>query len=256
MVAMVSVLATLMLVPGCCHSVPTNVQVGQILPNPNDFVKSVVMVSVDGVASVEIAGVKKEQPTGVSASAVAIDKNHLISAAHFCIPVQQGQSDKGFKDGLVTIKFDKNMKMSYLNNNEEVVVVDNVKILAVDKEKDICLLEKKHHGLIPAAIAAPASIHRGDKVYIVGAPLGIFPVKTEGEVSIASMRFEEKEAAHINGRILVTTPATNGNSGGPAFSDKGEIIGIVMAGAETYDHMTILTSSRMILSFLKKNHKD
>jgi S1-C subfamily serine protease len=265
--ALIAILATITLLPGCCHGVPADVQAGESLPNSNDFVKSVVMVSVDGTMTVELLGEKekKVEPTGISASAVAIDKKHLLTAAHFCEPVLQGWSKQGIvqeqKLGAIvlakaTIKLKKNMKMTYLNNNEEVVSMDNVNIVTLDKAKDICLLERKGHGMVPAVIATPSTVHRGDKVYIVGAPLGVFPVKTEGEVAILSIHFEEKEGAKFNGRIIVTAPATNGNSGGPCFNVKGELVGLLIAGAEGYDHLSIVTPSKMILSFLKKFHKD
>jgi S1-C subfamily serine protease len=254
---LVASLMMIMSAAGCCSGLANlkNETLG-VLPNPNDFVKSTVMLSVPGVATATIGKEVMTKPTAISASGVAIDKKHILTAAHFCIPVLQGQSEKGLVEGIVKVTFEKDMKMTYLNNNEENVVVGGVKIIATDKERDLCIVELKHHGIVPAKIAKPSTIHRGDKVYIVGAPLGLFPVKTEGEVAIPVLAFDDKEAMHINGRILVTAPATSGNSGGPAFNEKGEVIGVVMAGSEPYDHLIILTPSKYILAFLKAKHKD
>ena len=253
-----ALIACFLVTPGCCHSLSSadDKIVTNLLPNPNNFVKSTVMLQVRGKVVIKLGKDVTKQPTGISASGVAIDKKHILTAGHFCEPVVSGQSKEGITSGIAKIFFKKNIEMYYLNTNEEVVKMNGAKIIAWDKEKDICLVELRGHGIIPAKIAAPSSIRRGDKVYIVGAPLGVAFTKTEGEVAIPSIQFEEKEAAHVNGRILVTAPATNGNSGGPCFNERGEIIGVVMAGADGYDHLTILTPSKYILSFLKKVHKD
>jgi len=240
-----------MFTAGCCNNITITrpATVVPVLPSPDDFVKSVVKLSVDGKVIQED---KVIDEVGISASAVAINKNQLLTAAHFCQPVAIGQ-----KNGIVIgfdakIVFDKNMKMTYLNNNDEINVKDGVKIVFFNKKLDLCLVELESHGMVPAPIANPATIKRGDKVYVVGGPLGIFPVKTEGEISIVSLKIPEDpdEEIKINGRTLITAPVTGGNSGGPAFNVKGEVVGVVMAGFG-YHHLSILTPAKMIKTFLK-----
>jgi len=181
-----------------------------------------------------------------------------LTAAHFCSAVLQGWSEKGIVESnvLVTAKItlEKNLQMVYLNNNEELMTLDNVKIVALDTKKDICLVELKRHGIVPVRIAKANSAKRGDKVYIVGAALGVPFTMTDGLVSMVSLSFQEKEMAKFNGMMLSSAPATSGNSGGGCFNDKGELIGLLIAGAESYDHMSIITPAKNILSFLRKNH--
>ncbi len=46
--------------------------------------------------------------------------------------------------------------------------------------------------------------------------------------------------------LLVSAPAAPGNSGGPVFCD-GKLIGLLVAGAPRYDHLSIVTPLKTLL---------
>ena len=57
----VAILAVFMLILGCCHGISNSTQVTQNLPNPNDFVKSTVMLTVAGTVTIESLGEEKKK---------------------------------------------------------------------------------------------------------------------------------------------------------------------------------------------------
>jgi hypothetical protein len=235
-----------MMAMGCCRNLNVPKNLDAIISNVSstgvvDLTKSTVKLEIRGKVVIE----GKEHPVGMSASGVAITKKHILSVGHFCDPAL-----RGIKKGIL----DDNVKMFYLNDNEEVVTMEHLKIVAVDTKKDLCLLEKERHGLVPIMVAEQRSIKRGNKVQIIAGPLGVFPIKTEGEVAIPNYQ-GGKEDSSINGRVIVTAPSAPGSSGGPCFDEHNRIIGVVMAGPPSFPHIVVLVPAKMIKVFLKEHLK-
>ena len=111
------------------------------------------------------------------------------------------------------------------DNGEEVPA----KVLSSNEMADVALVQlewmPKNYTIANVGDSDKAKV--GDQVIIVGAPYGISQSLTVGYIS--GKRKEEKATSDMMGIELLQTDASinQGNSGGPMFNFKGEVIGIV-----------------------------
>ncbi len=93
-------------------------------------------------------------------------------------------------------------------------------IAVADEEFDLCKLDVPGLEAPAVDIASVAEVRTGQRVYAIGAPLGLELTISEGIVS--SLREVE------NGKVIQTTaPVSPGSSGGGLFDAEGRLIGIV-----------------------------
>lgn len=114
------------------------------------------------------------------------------------------------------------------------VKLEKVRIVAFNPQQDLALL--KIEDLTPTDSGKPVTLKKvylgdsrsvspGDSTFAIGSPLGLERTVSEGIVS--------NHRRAILGRIYVQTTAaiSPGNSGGPLFNTKGEVIGVTTLGA-------------------------
>lgn len=91
----------------------------------------------------------------------------------------------------------------------------------VDEERDVALLSGNVSSKRSALSCKPVEI--GQRLEIVGNPLGINFIHTWGRVAGA--------ARDVDGKTVFIMDASvgPGNSGGPVFNERGEVIGVVIA---------------------------
>lgn len=100
---------------------------------------------------------------------------------------------------------------------------DNVRIVSVNHHEDLALLK------IEAGPESPFStvplgrsdiLRQGQSVFAIGNPLGLERSVSQGIISLKNRL--------INGRLFVqtTTQINSGNSGGPLFNHRGEVVGV------------------------------
>ena len=99
----------------------------------------------------------------------------------------------------------------------------NVRIVALDPVNDLALLKVEDGGDYSFATVPLGSydqLRQGQPVFAVGSPLGLDRTVSEGIISLTNRL--------IDGRLLIqtTTEVNPGNSGGPLFNLRGEVIGI------------------------------
>ena len=101
-------------------------------------------------------------------------------------------------------------------------------LVGYDKTNDVAVLKVEAQGLPYAKLGSSESLAVGDQVVAIGNPLGeLTATLTVGYVS-AKDRDVTTEGATIN--MIQTDAAINsGNSGGPLFNMKGEVVGITTA---------------------------
>ena len=101
-------------------------------------------------------------------------------------------------------------------------------IVGSDAANDVALLKVEGEGLPYATIGRSDHVEVGDQVAAIGTPLGeLTATLTVGYIS-AKDRVVNTDGTVIN--MLQTDAAINsGNSGGPLFNMKGEVIGIITA---------------------------
>jgi S1-C subfamily serine protease len=105
----------------------------------------------------------------------------------------------------------------------------DARIVASDADADVSLLqlERVPAGALVATLGDSDRTQIGEEVFIIGAPYGIGHTLSAGHIS---GRHEPDTVYHglAKAEFLQTDAAINqGNSGGPMFNMKGEVIGIV-----------------------------
>jgi serine protease Do len=98
-----------------------------------------------------------------------------------------------------------------------------VRIVALDPRSDLALLKVENggdHVFATVPLGSDTELRQGQPVFAVGSPLGLDRSVSEGIVSLTNRL--------IDGRLFIqtTTEVNPGNSGGPLFNLRGEVIGV------------------------------
>jgi serine protease Do len=123
------------------------------------------------------------------------------------------------------------------------------RILALQPLRDIALLQldlSELKGELPDPLVLNNSddLRVGDLVFAIGNPLGLERSVTQGIVSSAT-----RTMGHM--RLIQTDASINpGNSGGPLFNARGEVVGIVCAGATSFDGLAFGIPASDLVDFL------
>jgi len=104
-------------------------------------------------------------------------------------------------------------------------VYKNVKILAVNRQDDLALLKVEPDDVDYEFVHVPMGeslvLEAGDEIFAIGNPMGLERSVSKGIVSVPSRYLEGA------GLFLQHTAAISpGNSGGPLFNSRGEVIGV------------------------------
>ncbi len=97
------------------------------------------------------------------------------------------------------------------------------KIVGVDPKTDLALLKVKGRTDFPYVAFAKTSPRIGDWVVAMGNPFGLGGTVTAG---IVSARGRDIGSGPYDDYIQIDAPVNKGNSGGPTFNLKGEVVGV------------------------------
>ena len=111
---------------------------------------------------------------------------------------------------------------------------DNVRIVATGGNLDLALLKiegQETTGFPIVPLGQSIELNQGDRVFAIGSPLGLERSGSEGIVSLRNRIISDR--IHIQ----TTAEISPGNSGGPLFNYRGEVVGVnnmkvVSQGAE------------------------
>lgn len=131
--------------------------------------------------------------------------NYFMSAAHNVLN-PQGQP---FKTVMIE------------SRNPSAPSWSSCRVVAFDKELDLCLVEAKD-SVSQQTILAANDPEVGQRLILAGSPRGVPVALYEGTLASFSEDNSERACARI--------PFDHGCSGGPVFNAKGEVIGIAVAG--------------------------
>lgn len=116
----------------------------------------------------------------------------------------------------------------------EKAIYENVRIVATSPAQDLALLKIEDEGaggFSTVPIGESDGLMQGERVFAIGSPLGLERSVSEGIISLRNRI--------IAGRLFIqqTAEISPGNSGGPLFNLRGEVVGVnnmkvVAAGAE------------------------
>ncbi len=129
----------------------------------------------------------------------------------------------------------------------ENVVYEKVKLIALDEHMDLALLkvEEDLRMDIPWLYLGDSdAVEEGDEVFTIGNPMGLERSTSRGNVSKVNRNYQ--------GRLYIqsTTPIAPGNSGGPLFNSRGEVIGVTNMGYIFLDGLGFAIPSRYVREFL------
>ncbi len=164
------------------------------------------------------------------------DKSYIMTSAHVCITdygrlvLLPGFEAKETFYGL-TEKMNKHF----------------YKIEAVDKNSDLCVVSTKRFKGKPYKIAKK-NPKRGEKIYNISAPLGVF------EKNLAAL-FSGLYMGQAHDRTLVSLPATGGSSGSPILNADGKVIGVVSAVMKDFKQVVISSTLDQIKNIIKSVNK-
>ena len=112
---------------------------------------------------------------------------------------------------------------------------------------DLCLLFVEGLGNLPAVQFADVNLLKnGQKVYLIGNSLGEGTCITSGIISD-----KDRCVSGLSYPYIMTDAAANpGNSGGPLFSEYGEVIGVLVAGITGAKGMNYAIPANVVEKFL------
>lgn len=122
-------------------------------------------------------------------------------------------------------------------------------LIKLNKRKDLALLSVKTPVAHWAVVASSPS-RAGETVRNVGSPFHMEFLLSEGIVSVTNVRDNE-----YTGRYIITTAMINpGSSGGGAFNEAGELIGVntmTVGGPFGWNGISMAVDAKTIREFLK-----
>ncbi|KQP36367.1 Do family serine endopeptidase [Pseudorhodoferax sp. Leaf274] len=97
------------------------------------------------------------------------------------------------------------------------------KVLGADPRTDVAVLKIDAKNLPVVKIGSPADLQPGEWVLAIGSPFGFENTVTAGVVSAKGRSLPSDSAVSF---IQTDVPVNPGNSGGPLFNTRGEVVGI------------------------------
>ena len=118
-------------------------------------------------------------------------------------------------------------------------------ICAQDADNDLVLLKVSDLGGSPLEVAAGRAAEVGDKVYVIGSPLGLEGSLSEGIVS---------GVRSLEGVTLyqITAPISPGNSGGPVLGANGAVLGVAVATLREGQNLNFAIPAKYVAHCLAK----
>jgi S1-C subfamily serine protease len=94
-----------------------------------------------------------------------------------------------------------------------------VSLVAADPASDLALMKVEARGLRPLRVGNDTRMEVGDKIYVMGNPLGMGGTFSDGMVS-------GKRPLEGVAMLQISAPISPGSSGGPVMNERGEVIGV------------------------------
>ena len=109
----------------------------------------------------------------------------------------------------------------------------------------------------PLPLGDSDTVTIGEAVYVAGNPKKLKGIFSEGAISgiRAEGVYLELDKKHVEGKIFqITAPISQGSSGGPVLGNRGEVIGIAIAGflgAQNLNYVIAETYLKDLLATLR-----
>ena len=150
-------------------------------------------------------------------TAFAISPSIQVTAGHSCLAIQQSALEN---------KEEPVVKLEYVNNQDEVVSINSM-IIHVDPSRDLCFLYNNKNDMIPLSIGMSKNTPRLTKVFLMGAPLGHWPIMVDCYLASHNSIEELYQYPAIVGSLTLSCVGSPGFSGAPIVNQNGEVIGVL-----------------------------
>ncbi len=163
-----------------------------------------------------------------------INNDGYILTNHHVIEDHVNRNYKGYSAVTVTMKDDPDTEIP-------------AKVIGYDKVFDIALLKiiKKNKTYLTAGRSD--SIRIGERIYAIGSPIGLQYTLTSGIVSSKSRDFFQ-----LGNAFQIDAAVNPGNSGGPLFDERGQVIGIVFAGIPQFQGLNFAIPFQYVFKAIPK----
>jgi S1-C subfamily serine protease len=127
------------------------------------------------------------------------------------------------------------------------------KVVYTTRSNDMCIVRLYETGdRFSPVVFAPDAPMMGDRVYTIGAPGGAFPTKTEGfVVGYDLLGLDPDDGSDSKSRLITSVPAYHGNSGGPVYNTRHQVVGAISATHTEYPHSSISIHVEAIVKHLE-----
>ncbi len=98
-------------------------------------------------------------------------------------------------------------------------------MVAQDERRDIVVLKVNAFDLATAPLGNSSDVKPGDKIFVIGNPLGAEELKLSISDGIISGVRDLNEGYKV---LQITAPISPGNSGGPILDENAEVVGLVV----------------------------
>ena len=104
------------------------------------------------------------------------------------------------------------------------------RVVGAAEDEDLAVIRIEKEGLSAAIFGSSEDLSVGDEVYAVGNPYGILEfTMTTGHISALDRVIATEEKENALKMFQIDAAVYSGNSGGPVYNGRGEVIGIVTA---------------------------
>jgi S1-C subfamily serine protease len=167
----------------------------------------------------ELTGFINNNSSSAGTGFVINDQGYLITNAHV---ITYAATTGRFPFFSTTTRLYDKIVASYGDQNEEF----ELEVVDYDLSLDIAILKFKNQmAFFPVVFANSAQVAYGEPVVVIGNALGYGLSVTKGIVSAPNRVFTNSDGSLTNA-IQTDAALNNGNSGGPLFNAKAEVIGV------------------------------
>ncbi|MBP5167529.1 MAG: trypsin-like peptidase domain-containing protein [Oscillospiraceae bacterium] len=136
-------------------------------------------------------------------------------------------------DGYILTNFHVVQEAYYAGQTATVTLYDggnyDAEIVGCEEDNDIAVLKIKKNGLSSVCIGDSSGMKVGESIYAVGHPLGSLTYTMTAGIISALDRSISVEAGKSVHMFQVDAAINSGNSGGPIYNSRGEVIGMATA---------------------------
>ena len=126
------------------------------------------------------------------------------------------------------------IETAYYNNVAPQIILRDgttysARIVGFEATNDVAVLKIEATGLTPVKIGSSDAVRVGESIYAVGNPNQLDYTITEGIVSALDREVQVDTTGSEITMFQISAAVNSGNSGGPVYNERGEVIGIVSA---------------------------